>query len=513
MYCSIIQRDFTPHFLHWLCCSRCLTFFRIRFHRRTHHLPSSATRFTSPLMNSFYSLIPPIVAVALAIAFKQIYLALLAAIFLGCCILKGGLGEGLIASVDALVEVFQSRYNTQVILFCCLVGGLLALCEASGGVLGFVQAMQKRAFARSKRGVGLLACLCGCFIFIESSITCLCTGAIARPLAQKNGVSKEKLAYLCDSTSAPICMLIPLNSWGAYVMGLCAAEGVSEPLGLLAKALPLNFYAISAIALAFLVATSDRLLVGPMKAAELQPQEPFADENEAEPVKARSPLLFLLPVLTMICAMPAGLAITGYRANPQAKGFFDVISAGSGATAVLWAVLLALFVTILLCLFTRALPAKEIAPTAIRGIADLIPMSILMLLAFALCNICKDLQTGAYMAKILSNTLPVALLPALIFLLSAVISFATGTSFGTFGLMIPLALPLSNLLPAPLLLASVLSGGVFGDHCSPISDTTLVAAISAKCDLLAHVRTQIPYALIGAGVAVLGFLIAGLAVC
>ncbi len=472
--------------------------------------------------NLILPLAPPVVAVALALISRRICFSLLVGVFLGHGIYAGSFFEAFQNGMLGLVDVFKSRGNTSVILFCALVGGLCSLLEASGGVAGFVSVLQRRKLAQTKRGAGLVAFVCGLGVFIESSITCLIAGTVARPLAKKHGLSPAKLAYICDATSAPVCMMIPLNAWGAYVLVLLAQGGVENPLTTLASALPLNVYAWGSVIFAAVIAwfSCD---FGPMRKAELAYAEQTSkhveniEDSQISETASRSPWLFFAPILVMLAMIPFGIYQTGKTAlaadgKLSGASFFDFVSAGSGSTAVLWAVSLALVVAAALVFFTRAMPKSEIGPTVARGVANLLPMVVLMTLAFALGDVCKLLGTGAKLAALLGPALPAFLLPAVIFVLSGFIAFSTGTSFGTFALMVPLALPLAQTLgiPVPLALAGVLGGGVFGDHCSPLSDTTLIAALSADCDSVTHVTTQLPYALTVAAATVIFYAVYGL---
>ncbi|MDD5061925.1 MAG: Na+/H+ antiporter NhaC family protein, partial [Candidatus Marinimicrobia bacterium] len=348
----------------------------------------------------------------------------------------------------------------------------------------------------------------------ESSIKILVVGTICRPIFDKMKISREKLAYIADSTSAPICMLIPLNAWGAFVIGLLATQGVEEPISVLIKSIPLNFYAIITVLMVLVMAMTG-LDFGPMRRAECRVSKegklvrdgaiPPVDQNiiEMKPIESHSHLArnMVIPVLVMSLAMPLFLLITG-QGN---------ITRGSGSTAVLWSVLLAIATAGVLYRAQKLMSIKEIMDLIMKGAGGMISLAILMILAFALGQTCKLLGTGDYIATLTAPLLSTKSVPALIFTVSALVAFATGTSFGTFALMIPLAIPLAAATHGylPLVVSAVLAGGVFGDHCSPISDTTIVASMAAACDHIDHVNTQLPYALVSAGLAFLFFLIGG----
>jgi len=464
------------------------------------------------------SILPPLVAIILAIKTRQVFISLAVGIWIGWTIISHWNPiSGLAATLNSFVNVFQDADNTRIILFSAMVGSLIALTQRSGGVNGFVNFLLDRKWIKDRRSAQLLAWIIGIVIFIESSIKILIVGAICRPLFDKLKISREKLAYIADSTSAPICMLIPLNAWGAFVIGLLASQGIAEPTKALLQSIPMNFYSIVAVFMVLLIALF-KLDLGAMKKAENRVVKegkllrdgavPLMDETviEMHPIEEKKHLArnLVVPVVIMSIAMPIALIITG-------KGD---ITHGSGSTAVFWSVMLAIAVAGVMYRFQRLMSMKEIMDMILKGAGGMISLALLMMLAFSLGNTCRGLGTGVYVAKVTSSFLNPGLVPALVFAVSAFIAFSTGTSFGTFALMIPLAIPLVNTLDVnlPLVVSAVLGGGVFGDHCSPISDTTMVASMASACDHIDHVNTQLPYALISAGLAfvlyvVLGFII------
>jgi tetracycline resistance efflux pump len=466
-------------------------------------------------MNSWLSILPPVSAIILALITRQVYLSLFFGIWLGWTILSDWNPLlGLINSIEAITNVFKESSNTKVIIFSALIGALIALTQRSGGVQGFVNLILNRSFIKSRKTAQIFAWAIGMSIFVESSITCLVTGAVSRPIFDKLKISREKLAYICDSTSAPICIMIPLNAWGAYVLGLLSQVEVKNGISIFLASIPLNFYAIFAIALVVFIALTG-IDYGPMKKAELRAIRegkviadgamPLVSEEviSIQPKDGVKPnaLNMIIPILTMIFMMPVGLYITG-NGN---------LTSGSGSTAVLWAVLTSIFVAGILYKFQKILTIRETIELTLKGMGGLIPLAVLMTFAFAIGSVCKELKTGEYVAQIASKFLTPSLLPSVVFLTSCVISFSTGTSWGTFAIMMPIAIPSAIIMNSnlPLVLASVLSGGVFGDHSSPISDTTIVSSMASACDHIDHVKTQLPYALTAASLALVFFIIFG----
>jgi len=471
-------------------------------------------------------LLPPILAIVLALWTKEVYLSLLAGLWLGTTILVGGNPIlGLRELIDQLVTVFADPSNVRILLFSLMVGGLIALVQASGGVNGFIEWASRQGWGQTRRGAEVLAWVTGMIIFVESSITCLITGAINRPLFDKLRIPREKLAFYCDTTSAPVCMTIPLNGWGAFVLGLLAAQGVSEgAVGLLAGAVAFNFYALLAIAGGLVLALTGWRF-GSMKTAEMRAEEtgallregavPLVAEEivELPPVEASGEKArhLMIPILVMVAMIFFGLYVTGD----------GVIMQGSGSTSVLWAVIAAIGSAMIM----YALPgsgkdgAVLMKPTesmalVLKGSGGLIGMVTLVALAFALGQVSRALEMGPYIISVVGTGWPTWWLPSVIFLVGAFVSFTLGSSWTGFAILIPIALPLAEGLgiSMPLMLGAVLAGGVFGDHASPLSDTSLIASMSAASDHVDHINTQLPYALVLAGFSVVAFLIAGLLV-
>ena len=461
------------------------------------------------------SVLPPVLTIALAIRTKQVYTSLLFGIWLGWTILNDWNPlAGMAGTAEAIVTVFASASNTKAILFTLLMGSMIAFTQYSGGVSGFVEWVIGRGFVKDRKSAGILAWFLGLVIFIESNICILVSGTVTRPLFDKMKVSREKLAYILDSTSAPKCMLVPLNAWGAYVIGLLAAQGIEQPVEALLSAVAFNFYAIMAILVVVFIVFTGRDY-GPMRQAEARTLEgrllnqgatPTVAEGSAVEPKPGVPYRafnMVLPIVTMVVMVPVGLWITGQG---------DILK-GSGSTAVLWAVLSGLAAAAISYRIQGIMSLKEVSEVTLRGVAPLLPVATLLMMAFAIGAVCdKDhLGTGLYVSQLAQSSLTPGIIPALLFLLSCFIAFSTGTSWGTFAIMIPIAIPMveSIGLHQGLTVAAVLGGGVFGDHSSPISDTSIISSMAAATDHIDHVRTQFPYALTAAGISVVLYLVFG----
>ena len=464
---------------------------------------------------TWLSVLPPLVAIVTALVTKQVFLSLFAGIWLGWAILDGGnVVLGLRDAIQALVDVYKDDGNTRTIMFSALMGSLIALTQRSGGVQGFIHWVTEKGYVVTRRGAQLLASFMGLGIFLESNITCLVTGSIARPLFDKFRLSREKLAYVCDSTSAPVCILIPMNGWGAFIIGVLASQGIEHPVAALLTANLFNFYAFFAVLLVFFIAITGKDW-GPMARAERRALETgkvlrdganplVSTEVLALPAKEGvSPKAknMILPLAAMLVMMPVGLFITG-DGN---------LLAGSGSTSVLWAVLAAITVAYVLYTAQRIFTLTEFMELVLNGIGGLMPVALLMMMAFAIGAMSNALQTGTYLAGVAEGMLSPSLLPAIMFVMTSFIAFSTGTSWGTFAIMLPIGIPMAAAMDAHLHLTigAVLAGGIFGDHCSPISDTTIISSMAAGSDHIDHVNTQLPYALFGGAVATVLFFIAG----
>ncbi len=484
-----------------------------------------------------WSLVPPVIAIILAIKTRQVFIALLFGIWLGWVVLSDwNLLLGTIATIEALVDVFKDSGNTRTIMFSSLVGALIAYIQRSGGVDGFIKIMSSKLEKldtgnKSRKYVQLYAWLTGIVVFVESSITVLTVGSLFRPLFDRYKISREKLAYIADSTSAPICILIPFNAWGAYIIGLLLAQGISDPIMVLLKAYQFNFYPILALLGVLLVVLWQKDF-GPMKKAEHRAQfegkvladgaQPMISDDvvglekkENIPAKAKN---MIIPIFTMVFMMPFGLIYTGWNMteNFQSLGFvekvFNSMSNGSGSTAVLWSVLTSIIIAAIMYRAQKIFKMKELISLAFKGIGGLIPLALLMMLAFAIGKVSNNLGAGIFIAEITKAWLSPSLIPFIIFLASCFIAFSTGTSWGTFAIMISIAIPMAQSMDVsiPLIVAAVLGGGVFGDHCSPISDTTIISSMASASDHIDHVKTQLPYALIIGSIAGLLYLFAGI---
>jgi len=487
----------------------------------------------------YWSLIPPVVAIVLALRTRQVYLSLTLGIWIGWVIInRGNILSGTYDTLAAFVAVFENAGNTRTIIFTLFIGALIALIQRSGGVAGFIHSVKTHLTKNEKENaekgnrkiVQLLAAMTGLLIFVESNISILTVGTLFRPIFDSLKIPREKLAYLADSSSAPSCIIFPFNAWGAYIMGLLLLQGFDNPFSMLYHSIIYNFYPFLALIIVFTTILTGKDW-GPMEKAVLRAKNEgkvladgaapmIADEismlESKDGIKHKA-MNMIVPIATMVLMMPVMLVFTGWGEIESVESLsflshaFAAMGYGSGSIAVLYAVSTAILVAMTLYKTQRLLGIREMIDLSLKGMGGMISLAILMVLAFAIGSLCKELGTGLYVAQITKSWLSPALVPAIIFLVSCFIAFSTGTSWGTFAIMISIAVPMAQSFDTNvhLAIAAALGGGVFGDHCSPISDTTIISSMASASDHIDHVRTQLPYALLGGGITTALYLIMG----
>jgi len=444
---------------------------------------------------TWLSVLPPLVAIVVVFWKKEVILALLLAILSAECLLLINAGQSLwlmpIEAIERIVSVASDTGNLRILLFSVLIGGVLSLMRDSGGLSAMVQRLVDSGIATSaRRAAGLTFCT-GVMVFIESNLSVLTSGILARGLFDKFNMSRARLAYIIDSTSAPVCILILLNGWGAFVLALLEQyELPASSASILWGTVPLNLYAIITLLLVIYTIVTGRTH-GAMANEEAKVAETDSEVASYPPSKAR---FMLLPLLTLVVSMLGFMWWTGQ----------GVLAQGSGSRSVLYATLLSMVVASVLLITHRQMNHHQVVRSAFTGMGEILPLVTIVLLSLTLGASLKVLGTGVFVAGVVGEHLPLTLIVPVLFITGAVISFTTGTSWGTFAILIPIGVPLIQTLglPPSLVIAAILGGGIFGDHCSPISDTTAVSSLAAGCDLLTHVKTQLPYALLAGGLTV-----------
>ncbi|MEM1086239.1 MAG: Na+/H+ antiporter NhaC family protein [Pseudomonadota bacterium] len=450
------------------------------------------------------SILPPIAAIAIAVWTRNVFWALGLAILMSETFIAGmNPAMGALNSIDRAAGVFSSAYNTRIILFCLIIGALIVYMAKSGGISAMVEKLQKSGFASTPRRAGLVTAICGILIFVETNISLLTSGVLGRPIFGKLKISRERLAYIIDSTCSPVSILVLFNGWGAYLLVQLNTAGAENPVSILMQTITLNFYPILTLALVFLTIGLNRTF-GPLRAIESGDQDRVSAASDSafndEPEPPSRAIYMALPLLIMIGGTIGFMIWTGD----------GDIRKGSGSQAILWSVVLATAAAfVFLVLSGRA--KGEAVNLGFKGMGDLLPAVTVIFLALVLGDSLKTLGTGPFIAELAGQVPAPFAIPAILFVVAGFTSFTSGTSWGTYAILIPVAVPLAvgAGIPVPLAIAAVMGGGVFGDHCSPISDTTIIASLAAGCDHMEHVRTQLPYALVAGGAATLMYLVAG----
>ncbi len=456
------------------------------------------------------SILPPIIAIALALLTKEVYSSLFIGVFSGMLIYAFASG-GTIVSASAMVfDMMSSKIsdNSYMIIFLALLWAVVMLVDKSGGSRAYGRWAEKRL--KSRRSAAFFTSLLGILIFIDDGFNCLTVGTVMRPITDRFRISREKLAYIIDATAAPVCIIAPVSSWAVAV-----ASEVSETDGfnIFLKIIPYNFYALLTIIMVFFICFTGKDF-GPMKAAEERMlKEGPEKQSEADRTESKGQVIDLvLPIVVLIICAICGMAYVG--------GFFQGVSfseaIGYNPTAGLSLGAFAGLVTAFVLYIPRGrMTPKEFIKCIVDGIGSIVPPMLILILSWSLGGVCRQLiGTGVFISGFVSTSnLPMALLPVLIFVIAALMSFSMGTSWGTFGMLIPIVTMICEtdvaaalLLPA---LGATLAGSVYGDHCSPISDTTILASTGADCMHIRHVETQLPYATLVAVVCAVGYLIAG----
>ncbi len=472
------------------------------------------------MIGTWLSIIPPLLAIGFAVLTRKVYLSL----FIG--ILSGALIINQFSIKSSFVDVFQTiwgvvsdvEWNVPILIFVLLLGGLTSLLSNSGATERF--SLWALSRVKTRVAAQFVTVFTGITIFIDDYFNSLAVGQIARPITDAHGVSRSKLAYLIDSTGAPICILIPLSSWGAYVFSLLVQPineynlGI-EPFTAFLMIVPANYYAIMALLIVFLTIYW-QIDFRTMRKHEEKALEEMDHNLKAEAQKNIAPIShafdLMLPILTLVIStiiffLFSGNYFTTNVSMMQATGDGDIVS------ALVYGGLLAILVTAILYLPTEKLKVKSFIIAFFNGVWKMSGAALILVLAWSIGNIIENLETGTFLATLVEGNVPLWLLPVALFLLACIMAFATGTSWGTFAIMIPIAVSIIGeihpewILPA---IGAVLAGSVFGDHCSPISDSTILSSVGAECNLMDHVTTQIPYALTAAGASSIGYIVFGL---
>ena len=466
---------------------------------------------------TFWALVPPVVAIGLALITKEVYSSLFIGVLMGGILYSGFSFEGTITHIfeDGMINVLSDSYNVGILIFLVILGTMVCLMNRAGGSAAFGQFAADHI--KGRVGAELATILLGCLIFIDDYFNCLTVGSVMRPVTDKFKVSRAKLAYLIDATAAPICIIAPISSWAAAVTGFVEGE---DGFSIFVRAIPYNFYAILTIVMMIGMVLL-RTEFGSMKFHEKNalkgdlyttPGRPYDTEKQPE-VSVRGTVLdLLIPIISLIICCMVGMLYTG--------GFFsgeDFVTAFSQSDASLGLTMgsfFGLLITIGLYQVRRVLKFSECMACIPEGFKSMVPAIMILTFAWTLKAMTDSLGADVYVATVVASSARSFLnfLPAIIFVVGCFLAFATGTSWGTFGILIPIVVAVFENSNPDLMIISIsacMAGAVCGDHCSPISDTTIMASAGAQCEHVNHVTTQLPYAVTAAVVSFVSYIIAG----
>ena len=473
---------------------------------------------TPAVYATFWSLIPPVVAIALALITKEVYSSLFLGILVGALLYSGGNFEGTVNHIfsGGMIRVLSSSSNVGILVFLVILGTMVCLMNRAGGSAAFGRWASKHI--KTRVGAELVTILLGVLIFIDDYFNCLTVGSVMRPITDQHNVSRAKLAYLIDATAAPVCIIAPISSWAAAVSGFVpGADGMS----IFVRAIPYNYYALLTIVMMVSMVLmkaefgamgvhESNALKGDLFTTAARPYEGSGEDSKENP---RGKVVdLLIPIISLVICCIIGMIYTG--------GFFsgtDFVTAFSQSDASVGLVLgsfFSLVITILLYMVRSVLSFRDCMACIPEGFKSMVPAILILTFAWTLKNMTDSLGAAEFVAELVKSSASglVNMLPAIIFLVACFLAFATGTSWGTFGILIPIVVHVFENTPGDLMIISIsacMAGAVCGDHCSPISDTTIMASAGAQCDHVNHVSTQLPYAIVAAIVSFVTYIFAG----
>ena len=456
----------------------------------------------------FLSILPSLFAIVLALTTKNVFLALLIALLLGNFFLANfNLIGMLIGAKEMIVNVFSSASNTSIIIILTLLGGMFYMIEAAGGLKGFTTLMiEKRSVIKSRVGAELFTWLVGILVFIDGTLSVMITGSISRPLTKAFHISPEKTAWIVHSTATPLSILIPIAAYGPYIAGFIEAQGIANPTQQMVQGIFFNFYCLLAV-LGVAVFILTRFDFGPMKRAEAEyvaqnvPIVKTVEKTKTDEDVTGKARHLLIPMILMITVTVAYILYSG-------EG--NMIN-GDAETGLIFGIATGCLYLMVALAVTKKATLKESTENLFIGCGNMFGIVVIMVMAYAFSNLLGELGTADYLSGVLIRLLNPTIFTPIAFLLTCLLSFSTGTSAGTIAIMMPLMLPMALSLnaPIPMIVGAVAGGAVFGDHTSPISDTTIMACSSTGCDVVSHVKTQLPYALCFAVAACALYLVVG----
>lgn len=474
-------------------------------------------KYVPDMYASAYSLIPPVVAIVLALITKEVYSSLFVGILIGGVFWSGFRFEKTITHVfqDGIVGVLSDSYNVGILVFLVVLGIMVCMMNKAGGSAAFGRWASKHI--KTRVGAQLTTILLGVLIFIDDYFNCLTVGSVMRPVTDQHNVSRAKLSYLIDATAAPVCIIAPISSWAAAVTGFVKGE---DGFSIFIRAIPYNFYAILTVVMmvAIVVLKFD---YGPMKLHEKNAvkgdlytteDRPYATaENEMEEGKGNV-IDLVLPILVLIVCCIIGMIYTGGFFS--GTGFVKAFSGSDASVGLMLGSFFAFIITVIFYAVRRVLSFSDSMSCVPEGFKAMVPAILILTFAWTLKAMTDSLGAAEFVANGMQKAAGglVSLLPAIIFLVGCFLAFATGTSWGTFGILIPIVVAVFSGTNEQMMIISIsacMAGAVCGDHCSPISDTTIMASAGGQCNHVNHVTTQLPYAITAAIVSCVSYVIAG----
>ncbi len=481
-----------------------------------------------PAYATVWSLLPAVIAIALALITKEVYSSLFVGILAGGLIWSGFNFEKTVTHVfsDGFVASAADSYNMGILVFLVMLGALVAMMNKAGGSAAFGRWASKHI--KGRVGAQIATIILGCLIFIDDYFNCLTVGSVMRPVADQHKVSRAKLAYLIDATAAPVCIIAPISSWAAAVAGFAQGEGPMSGISLFIKAIPFNFYALLTIVM-MLVLAFGKFDYGPMKLHEKNAVgkgdlftsggEEFLDSvTEGKSANPKGKVIDLVfPVVFLVIACVVGMIYSGGFFDAESEGYKNFIISFSNSDAsvgLLYGSFVAVIVAVIYFLCRRVISFKQCMESIPEGFKAMVPAIMILICAWTLKAMTDSLGAKIFISSLVEGSAAgfQAFLPAIIFLIAIGLSFATGTSWGTFGILIPIVLSVFggvNDNMTVVAISACMAGAVCGDHCSPISDTTIMASAGSQSNHLNHVTTQLPYAMTVAGVSFVTYILAG----
>lgn len=477
-----------------------------------------AEEYVPAMYASFWALIPPIVAIGLALITKEVYSSLFVGILVGGLFYSGFQFEGTITHIfqDGIIGVLSDSYNVGILVFLVILGTMVCMMNKAGGSAAFGRWASEHI--KSRAGAQLATILLGVLIFIDDYFNCLTVGSVMRPVTDKQNVSRAKLAYLIDATAAPVCIIAPISSWAAAVTGFVKGE---DGFSIFIRAIPYNYYAILTIVMMVAMVLL-KFEYGSMRTHEenakkgdiyTTPDRPYASAEEDVVDNSKGKVIdLLIPIVALIICCVIGMIYTGGFFD--GAGFVEAFSASDASVGLVLGSFFGFVITVVLYMARKVLSFGDIMSCLPDGFKAMVPAILILTFAWTLKAMTDSLGAAEYVAAIVkagSNGI-LAILPAIIFLVGCLLAFATGTSWGTFGILIPIVVEAFQGTNETMMIISIsacMAGAVCGDHCSPISDTTIMASAGAQSNHINHVNTQLPYAITAAAVSFVTYIIAG----